>query len=174
MPDLIALGIALFLSWLFGSAAVHKARNLEHYRQLMARYLNGRPVSASSVWLIAAVEMSSAAMLLLPQTRPTGLLVAALLLLAYAALMGLQLARGRADMKCGCAGPASDMTISPALIVRNLVCAALALVASMPVISVEAGLAGIGLGLFVAVFTTLIYLGSEQLIANAQQMAGEG
>jgi hypothetical protein len=26
----------------------------------------------------------------------------------------------------------------------------------------------------VATFATLIYLGSEQLIANAQQMAGEG
>lgn len=173
MPDLIVVGIALFLSWLFGSAALHKWRNVGHYRQLMARYLNGAGVSGVQVRLVAMVELTCVLLLLVPVTRQAGLLVAAVLLLSYAALMGLQLARGRADMKCGCAGPASDVTISPALVARNSITAVLAAGAMLPSASIEAGVAGIGLALFVAVFTTLLYLGSEQLIVNAQQMAGE-
>lgn len=174
VPDLIADGVAWFLAWLFGTAALHKARNIEHYRRLMGKYLNGSPVGPVFVWLVASVELSVALTMLLPQTRWTGLAGTALLLIAYASLMGVQLARGRADMKCGCAGPASDTTISPALMLRNLACAALALVAMTPNISVDAGVAGVGLALFVATFAALTYLGSEQLIANAQHMAGEG
>lgn len=174
MPDLIVMGIGWFLAWLFGTAAVHKLRNIGHYRRLMGKYLDGGPVAPVFVWLVAAVEMSLAIAVVLPQTQRIGLASTALLLIAYAGLMGLQLARGRADMKCGCAGPASDTTISPALVLRNLACAVLALVAMAPNVSVDAGVAGIGLALFVASFAALAYLGSEQLIANAQQMAGEG
>ena len=174
MPDLIAMGVGWFLAWLFGTAALHKARNIAHYQRLMGKYLNDSPVAPVFVWLVAAVEMSLAIAMLLPQTQRTGLVATALLLIAYAGLMSLQLARGRADMKCGCAGPASDTTISPALVLRNLACAALALVAMAPNVSVDAGVAGVGLALFVASFAALAYLGSEQLIANAQHMAGEG
>jgi hypothetical protein len=174
LPDLIAIGVAWFLAWLFGTAALHKARNIEHYRRLMGKYLDGAPVSSLMVWLLAALEVSFALAMLVPQTQWAGLAATALLLVAYAGLMGLQLARGRADMKCGCAGPASDTTISPALVLRNLGCAAMALLAMAPTISVDAGVAGIGLALFVATFAALAYLGSDQLIANAQQMAGEG
>lgn len=173
MPDLITMGVAWFLAWLFGTAAVHKGRNLQHYRRLMSTYLNGAPVAAVAVWALAMVELCTALLLLFSQLRPMGLVLAILLLLAYASMMGLQLARGRADMKCGCAGPASDMTISPALIMRNLACAVLAGLAMMPTITVAAGITGLALALFVATFTALVYLGCEQLIVNAQQMAGE-
>lgn len=174
VPDLIATGVAWFLAWLLGTAAFHKACNIEHYQRLMGKYLNDSSVGSVFVWLVAAVEMSLALAMLLPQMRGAGLAAAALLLIAYAGLMGVQLARGAADIKCGCAGPASETTISPTLVLRNLACASLTLLAMSPTISVDSGVAGIGLALFVATFATLIYLGSEQLIANAQQMAGEG
>jgi hypothetical protein len=173
LPDLIAMGVAWFLAWLLGTAAIHKARNAEHYQRLMSKYLNDLSVGPVLVWLLVAVELSLAVAMLLPQTQWLGLVGTALLLVAYASLMGMQLARGRADMKCGCAGPASDTTISPTLVLRNLACAVLALLATTPTISMDAGVAGIGLALFVAAFAALIYLGSEQLIANGQQMAGE-
>ena len=173
VPDLIATGVAWFLAWLFGTAAFHKVRNIEFYQRLMGTYLNDSPVDSVFVRLVAALELGLSLAMLLPQSRWAGLAAAALALIAYACLMGLQLARGRADMKCGCAGPASDTTISPALVLRNVACAALALLAMSPTISVDSGLAGIGLALFVATFAAVTYLGSEQLIANAQQMAGE-
>lgn len=174
VPDLVATGVAWFLAWLLGSAAFHKARNIEQYQRLMGKYLNDSAVGSVFVWLVAAVELCMTLAMLLPQTRWAGLAAAALLLIAYAGMMGVQLAKGRADMKCGCAGPASDTTISPTLVLRNLACAALALVAMSPTISVDSSAAGTGLALFVATFAALTYLGSEQLIANAQQMAGEG
>jgi uncharacterized membrane protein len=167
------MGVAWFLAWLLGTAALHKARNAEHYQRLMGKYLSGLPVGPVLVWLVAAIELSLALAMLLPQTQRAGLVGTSFLLLAYACMMSVQLARGRADMKCGCAGPASDTTISPTLVLRNLACAVLALLATTPTISMDAGVAGIGLALFVAAFAALIYLGSEQLIANGQQMAGE-
>jgi hypothetical protein len=76
-------------------------------------------------------------------------------------------------MACGCAGPDSALAVSPALVVRNLVCAALALLALLPSAIISAGMLDFGLSLSCAIFLSLLYLCSDQIIANAQYMAGE-
>jgi hypothetical protein len=174
MPDLISSGLALFFAWLFAVAGVHKLRSPGYYVDLMSSYLPS--TSSSSALLIrfvAAIELSIAALLLLPQSRVVGLLGCALLLSIYAFVMVLQIRRGMSDMACGCAGPASTLTVSPALVVRNVLCAALALFALGGTATVAAGLTGYGLSAFIASFMIILYLCSDQLIANAQQMAGE-
>ena len=88
--------------------------------------------------------------------------------------MASQILRGQADMACGCAGPDSRLGISWALVVRNGICAALALLAVTAAGAADGGWVGLGLSLFVAVFAALVYETSEQLISNAQWMAGEG
>jgi len=171
LPDLIGTGLALFLAWLFAQAAIHKFRAPEVYRQLVAVYLDTAAVGRSTVWMIASVELALALMLLLPISRYAGLAGSALMLLAYSGLMALQLLRGRKDIQCGCAGPASTATITPSLVVRNLVCCLLALAAMAPAVVVSPGLIGAGMSGFIAAFSILIYLSSEQMISNAQQMA---
>ena len=172
LPDLISLGLAWFLAWLFAQAAIHKFSAPGVYRQLVAVYLETAMVGRSAVWLIASLELTVALLLLLPISRQAGLAGSALMLLAYSGLMGLQLARGRVDLQCGCAGPASNTTITPSLVARNLICVLLALLAMAPATVVTIGVLSTGLSIFIAVFSILTYLSSEQMISNAQQMAG--
>lgn len=173
MPDLVGNGVAWFFAWLFATAALHKFRDPVYYRELLANWLPGLPGAQLAGWLAGALEVAIAILLLAPAARPAGLLTGAMLLLLYAVLMASQLARGRRDVKCGCAGPASAVTISPVLLLRNMLCAGLALVALLPPAVVGAGVTGVGLSLSVATFLALAYLASEQIIANAQLMAGE-
>jgi hypothetical protein len=173
LPDLITVGLAWFFVWLFGVAAVHKLRSPGFYQSLLGSWFPGTPGIKLAGYGAAAAELLVVVALLMPQTRPVGLLASAVLLLAYAVVMGLQLSRGRRGVKCGCAGPASSITISAPLLLRNLVCASLALVALLPAREISAGAAGLGLSLSVAGFLVAGYLNSEQLIANAQRLSGE-
>ncbi len=172
VPVIIANGLAWFLVWLFAQAAVHKLGAPQYYRQLMTRYA-GYAGGGIAVWLVAALEMAIAVALLLPQWRAPALVAAALMLLGYAMLMARQILVGKADMQCGCAGPDSALGISWSLVVRNGVCATLALLAMSAGGSEAGGWAGVALSLCIAVFLSLFYLTSEQVISNAQWMAGD-
>jgi hypothetical protein len=173
LPELISTGVAWFLAWLFGWAALHKFRAPAYYMRLIQAHVPQLPGGSLLVWVVAALELAIALALVVPLWRTAGLQAGAALLVAYAALMSVQLARGVTDMQCGCAGPASSVSISVALVVRNLVCAALALLALAPLAGVPVGPPGTMLSAFVAGFAVLVYLCSEQLISNAQQMAGD-
>jgi uncharacterized membrane protein len=173
VPTIISDGVAWFLVCLFVQAAWHKLGAPEYYRRLMTRYA-GRPGGGIAVWLVALLEAYIALSLLLPESRAAGLAAAAGLLLAYGGLMAWQLLRGESNMQCGCAGPDSQLGVSWALVVRNGVCAGLALLAMTAGVTADAGWIGLVISLFVALFALLVYETSEQLISNAQWMAGEG
>jgi hypothetical protein len=173
LPGSIGIGIAWFLLWIFAQAAFHKITAPVYYQQLMQRYVPGLPGGRLLVALVAMVETGIALSLLVSQWRETGLVAAATLLLAYATLMASEILRGRAGMQCGCAGPDSQLGISWALVVRNSICAALAVLALSASTLVEVSWLGVGLSGFVAMFMALVYLTSEQIISNAQWMAGE-
>ncbi|MFT4824599.1 MAG: hypothetical protein ACJASY_000828 [Halioglobus sp.] len=173
MPDLVSDGLALFFAWLFALAAIHKLRAAGDYLAPMSAYLPGMNLTTVSVRVVAGVELSVAVMVLLPGSRTIGLIASAGVLVVYAAAMALQISRGIDNIKCGCAGPSSQVLVSPALVLRNIVCSALALLALTPTTGVTSGIAGLGLTLFVPAFMMMVYLCSEQLIGNAQQMVGE-
>ena len=173
LPELISTGVAWFLAWLFAWAALHKFRAPGYYTRLIHAHVPRLPATSLLVWLVAALELAVAVAVLVPDWREAGLLAGAALLLAYAGLMAIQLARGVTDMQCGCAGPASTVSISVSLVLRNLVCAALGILALAPVGGAAAGLTGAMVSAFVAAFAVVVYLCSEQLISNAQQMAGD-
>jgi len=170
MPDVISSGVAFFLAWLFGLAAVHKLRDRQFYAALIGRYLPAGLARPSMVLVVALLEGGTALALLPVVTRGIALALAMLLLLAYAGLMFLQWVRGKADMRCGCAGPASELTVSPALVARNVTCACLALAAVFPVATIAPGWLGAALSLMIAAFLAVGYLCVEQLIGNAQRM----
>ncbi len=172
MPAPVSTGVALFLCWLFGAAAVHKLRSPAYYTRLVSAYLPAEGLARALVPVIALGELCIALALLLPAARLSGLAAAAVVLAAYAVSMAWQYLRGRADLECGCSGPASTVTVGPALIVRNLVCAAMAGAVIFPG-GASVGVMGMALAVFLALFLIFVYLCSDQMIANAQAMAGD-
>jgi hypothetical protein len=172
MPAPVATGVALFLCWLFAAAAVHKLRSPDYYSRLVSAYLPAPGIARLAVPVIALGELCVALALLVPASRSAGFAAATAVLTGYALSMTWQYLRGRADLACGCSGPASTLTVGPALILRNLVCAGLAgalvFAGKGPL-----GLMGLALGVFLALFMVFVYLCTDQIIANAQAMAGD-
>jgi hypothetical protein len=172
MPELVTSAISLFFAWLFAVSAWHKLRHPGYYRDLLRSWFVSGPPWLQA-WPLAVLELLIALSLLLPGSRSGALMLAALLLLLYAAGMAWQLLRGRSSLKCGCAGPAADSTISHALVWRNLVCAQLAVLAARPVSGELLRGPDIAAAALCAAFMCLFYLCCEQLISNAQHFATE-
>ena len=170
LANSIGNGLAFFFVWLFAVAALHKMRSPLYYQRLIASYGNVACVGRLLVFLVAVCELSVALLVLLPTTRTAGFAGGALLLLAYAALMAWQYLRGHSDLACGCAGPESALTVGPALIIRNLVCACLALPAMALAKTLPVSLGGAAIALTVAFIAIFFYVCSDLLIANAQAM----
>lgn len=126
-----ALRGALALVWL--RAAFHKWRDLRAFRQAVAGYdlLPGAavPVVAAA---FAAAEVGLAGALLWPSAAATAALASAGLLALYAGAIAINLARGRRDVDCGCAGPGASRPLGGGLLVRNAVLAFAALLAAAP------------------------------------------
>lgn len=122
-------GLALLLL----DAAVHKLRDLRGFREALAGY---RIVPAPGV-MPAALGLAAAELALVPALLAPGLgaapaLCAAALLVLYAAAIGVNLARGRRDIDCGCSSRALRGSLHGGLVARNLGLAGLALVAALP------------------------------------------
>src|SRR5579863_7092456 len=113
------------LALLFGTAAVHKLRDLRLFDEIFAAY---GVLPLIPRWrlarLLPVVEMAVAAGALLAATRRLAVVVAALLLLTYAAAIALNLYRGKRDLACGCGGADERRTIAPWMVGRNLLLAA--------------------------------------------------
>ncbi len=107
---------------------------LANYRILPASLL--APVAA----LLPVTELAAGAGVLSAITRPYAAVLACALLLAYALAMGINLARGRRDIDCGCFKSALKQTISGWLISRNLMLATAAAVLLLPVAERATGL----------------------------------
>ncbi|MEQ9462565.1 MAG: MauE/DoxX family redox-associated membrane protein [Haliea sp.] len=173
LPDVVGIALAGFLAWLLATAGVHKLRHPAQFSELAAQYL---PQPLRPLWRdqlvspVGILEVAIALALLLPQTRAAAALLAATLLTGYALMMAWQLAQGRRDLRCGCAGPASDVLVSPALVLRNLLTAALTLLLALPAGPFAVSASGILLALCMAGFLIGLYLAAEQLISNSQHM----
>jgi len=170
MPAVVHDALALFFLWLLAGAAVHKLRHHAYYTGIVRAWLPaGEAMAPMLVRLIAAVEAGLAAGLMIPPARTAAFLGTALLLAVYALAMLGRLAVGQGDLRCGCAGPASDLRISPALVARNSLLTLLALAGGMPstgIMTAETAAVAVIMGLFLIV----MYLCSEQLLRNAQQL----
>ena len=128
-----ALGIALRLglALVFARAALHKLRDPQGFALSFAGYR-----LLPETWVgpfargVPLVECGVALALLLGSR--IGVPAALALLGAYTLAIGLNLARGRRDIDCGCAGPAGGQPLSGALVLRNLGLILLALLSGLP------------------------------------------
>jgi hypothetical protein len=114
------------------------------------------------------VELATAGALVLDGAR--GGLAAAALLALYSAAIVVNLARGRREIDCGCFGPAQRQPLSPALVLRNGVLIALALVCALPAgVRALVPLDALTIAALVA-FAALVHGGVNGLIANAPRL----
>ena len=163
MDPVIHYALRTAVSLLFLPAVLHKVTAFRVFQQTLGTYdvVPAAFVPVAAV-LIVAAELG---VILLGSPEASGL--AALLLLAYAGVIGLNLARGRDRIDCGCVGVAGRAGLSWWLVARNLVCAAAALAVLAPPNGRETG----WIDYFsVAAATTVLatfYLSIDGLIANA-------
>jgi uncharacterized membrane protein len=122
-----ALALVLF------AAAWHKLAERDAFAGALAAYrlLPATAVPAAAL-LLPALEVLLGIGILVPASRTPALIALAALLLGYAAAIGINLARGRRDIDCGCGG--ESQALSWSLVQRNVVLAAAALIASGPVL----------------------------------------
>jgi hypothetical protein len=129
----VRLTLHAALSLLFASAASHKIRDVGAFRAAVLDYRLLPPLWAVPfAALLIAAECGLALALWLPPASGAAALGGAALLGLYATAMLITLRRGRRDVDCGCAGPAHRQSVRPALVLRNAVLIAAALVAALP------------------------------------------
>ncbi len=163
----------LAMACVLAEAARHALRNRLEFLGIVQAYRFGpaglAPVAAVG---LPALEIVAAGMLVLPAAAPFGLALATALLCLFGAAIGVNLARGRTDIDCGCGSSAQK--ISGALLMRNLVLVAglLAAAAAPVALPVDAA-ATVGIG-GLAVFLTFLYFAANQMLANARRFADAG
>jgi hypothetical protein len=178
----LSLALRLALAWLLLAAALHKARHRNAFRAALAGYrlLPGRWVAAAA-WGLAAAELSAGLLLLSAPARdgaawdgatPAGAALAGGLFVLYGGAIGLNLARGRRHIDCGCAGPGGRRTLSEGLLLRNVVLVLAVVTAALPpparpwvwidAVTVSGGVAALA----------LLYAAIDAVLANAPRLAG--
>ena len=166
IDPIVQIVLAAALVLLFAAACRHKLLAQERFRaQLRAYRLLPDVLVVPVAGFLAAGEAALAVALLIPGPRPAAAVAAALLLSGYGAAMAINLARGRDRIDCGCGD--APQPLSSALVLRNGVLAAAALVVALP--AAERSLTGIDL-LFAALgLMTLViaHQAAEQLLRNA-------
>ncbi len=116
-----------FFTLLFGVAASHKLSAWRVFEQQVADY-RVLPKAWTSIAAAALPLLEALLSLgwLAEILRTPVAVVSALLLAVYGAAMAWNLAQGRDTIDCGCGSPDAAQVIRPALVVRNLLLAALA------------------------------------------------
>lgn len=131
MDPTIDLTLRGALGLLLLAAALHKLRDPRRFTATLADYrLLPRRLAGAAAALVVGAELVVVAALAVDP--PRGLAGAAALFALYAAAIGINLARGRRHIDCGCAGPAARRPIGGWLVARNAVLVAVALAGLVP------------------------------------------
>ena len=159
IPASLVLCARVFGALLFGAAAWSKARHLAEFEGVFENY-RLTPSFASPV--LARLLVTAEALVALSLATGLGLQFgaagAAALMLLFATAIGVNLARGRDDIDCGCFQSTHRQQLSGWLVGRNLAAAILLACPLLPSAQVVGGLewldgAGAGVALFVLVRT---------------------
>ena len=172
LHDPVILLVARFgLVGLFAAGCVQKLRDFDAFRDNVDHYELVPPFLLTPAALLLVLgEALIVAALLVPATVTLGGVLAVLLLGAYAVAMSVNLFRGRRGLDCGCTGPALRQPISEWLVLRNLLLAGAAWLAGSSgaaVVERALGVWDYALVLVALCVTGLLYMASEQLLANA-------
>lgn len=166
----IALGIRLFVAVLFLRTAWHKLHDAKQFRaELTAYRLLPDALVPTFVWLLGIAEISCA-LLLFNITNQSGLWLALGLLVIYSCAMGINLARGRRDIDCGCSTSLSvRKTLDGWLLVRNALLILLAAICLWIPTTGDMATLDYAQALLIAVTLSLTLESFEQALTNAQR-----
>ena len=160
-----AAGCAIALSWLMLAAGAAKLRHRsEHVRVVEAYALLPAGAGRWVAPLLCALECAAGAGVWLAGTRTRAALLMLVLLALYTAAVAINLARGRRDIDCGCAGAAARVPLGGAVLARNaaLILAALAVCARPAALALALGTWRSALAaLAVATLLVLLYNGAN-------------
>jgi hypothetical protein len=127
IDPVVTLAVRGGLALLFASAALHKLRGRAAFTGVLAAYrvLPAPLVAAAAVAVAAAELLVAAALAIGSALGPVG---AVGLLATYSFAIGVNLARGRRTIDCGCGALGARQPISEWLLARNALLAGAALV----------------------------------------------
>lgn len=172
MDPVITIIISICMSLMFGFAAAHKLNNIAVFKATIVEY-QLVPLALTGVMaiLLIAAESLAAILVLVPAIRTYGLMIMAVLLFLYTMGISINLLRGRRDIDCGCSGPASRHELSGWLVLRNLVMLSLVLFATSPLAHRPANWLDAVVVLFSVMVASGLYMGINQLLAQAPRLA---
>ncbi|MGZ9810804.1 MauE/DoxX family redox-associated membrane protein [Pseudoroseicyclus sp. H15] len=165
VSTMLALTLGSGVALIFLRALYHKVSEFTEFTGFVADYrilpeALVRPASYGLVIAEGAVVLGT----VVPGGLRYAMVLGAGLFLLYAAAIGINVSRGRTTVECGCGG--APQAVGPALLWRNGILAAVALLAAalpsggLPALSVVAALAA-GILLWVA------FLMADLLLSNA-------
>ncbi|MCC6847057.1 MAG: methylamine utilization protein MauE [Deltaproteobacteria bacterium] len=133
LDPVVTLAVRAAFALLFAVAAWHKLRDRAGFRAVLAAYrvLPERVVPAAGV-AVAALEGTLATAWLAPGAASVAAPATAALLAVYALAIGVNLARGRRTIDCGCGVGGAAQPVGEGLVARNALLAAGALATLRP------------------------------------------
>ncbi len=120
--------------------------------------------------LIIVAEFAIGVGALVRSVATQAMVAGAVLLLIYAAAIGINLVRGRRDIDCGCTGPAVRQLLSGWLLIRNTALAGLALVGAATWTERPLSAADFVLVALALLGAMALYAAINQLMANAPRL----
>jgi uncharacterized membrane protein len=167
IDPVLAQGLALAMSAILLSGALHKLRDLALFRAALENYRLVPPaLEGSATMLLPACEALAGIALLFDAHRTAGAALGALLLVVVTAAVAVNLLRGRRNIDCGCGAGDSGQSLSWALVLRNAILGAALWGASLDTAARQLGwtdflsIAGAAGALFT------LYFAANQLLTN--------
>lgn len=171
LPEVLLSGLATIAAGVLVGAGLSKLRHPGALASQISAYAVV-PERAAAILgrLLPPVEIA-AGTLLLAAPRPGGA-VAAALFLGFAGAVGVNLARGRRDLHCGCFGPRGKARIGPAHLGGNLLGAAIAAGAAASGRPPRPAEIMLGVSIALSVVTIRLIVLLRELIKEVQPRAG--
>lgn len=171
MPNVDPIFVQLsagFVAFVWISSALPKLSSLSRHRLTVEGYglLPSGLVPVFS-FVQPALELSLGLAVLLPAARVPAAWSSLGLLSVYSLAIGINLARGRRDIDCGCSGPAARQELTEGLVLRNIALIAICAVAALPVASRNWGWIDFATLSFGIVGMVMAYTAANYILAQA-------
>ena len=172
VDPVLPLGSALVLVCVFLAAGVHKWRDLRHFEATLGAYgLLPAVLVHPSALALPLAEFIVAIGLMLPPARFTAAVAGAVMLGIYTLAIGINLARGRRSIDCGCGDPGQNQSLSEWLLLRNGALIGMATLAATPGVNRPTGWLDWLVATLAATTLVLLYSACNQLLSNRDRLA---
>lgn len=163
------------LAFVFAEAAVHKLRDPAAFSGIVRGHALVPDGLAPGVTAsLIAGEGLAALALLAPFGAAPGAALALALLSVYSTAIGVNLARGRRDVDCGCLGPGQRQSLAPWMLLRNGILGIAAAACLIPLAARPLSwLDGISIAGGASVLI-LVFLAATRLAATGASAIGSG